>query len=509
MTDLATPPATGDDTASTPVAPARAESSAPSASAEPALATAPTAPTAPASPTAPLEWAPADKVQRHPWRRTLFIGIPVAAVAAVAWYFGTTLIAPGMVVGNVAVGGLTVDAATAKINAAVAETPLLLSVDGTEVLLTGAQLGAQVDAGPLAAGALASHPLWKIGSWFPSHGATLRPDLDAALATDALREAFPETSVAPVNAGLTYDPASLSFVAADGVDGRGVPRGAVRSALIAALNDAEPAERVEIAPAAVAPELPSSAAHTRAAVLNGMLDTIGFYVGSDRAVPIDRAVAASWITVEPDAAAGIFRFTVDGSGLPAIVATLPEQVNRAPVDAQEVVNSAGDVLQVVGAGVVGRELVGTDGVADAFTAQLNAGSANYQLDVTETPFGIAALHRRIEVDISDQRTYLFENDELVRSWSVSTGVPGHDTNLGRFKVFAHVRIQDMGSEAAGYLTKDVPWVSYYNGDEAFHGAYWHNNFGHPMSHGCVNMRLPEAKFVYEWAPIGTEVWVHG
>ena len=102
-----------------------------------------------------------------------------------------------------------------------------------------------------------------------------------------------------------------------------------------------------------------------------------------------------------------------------------------------------------------------------------------------------------------------EADELVRSWSVSTGVPGHDTNLGRFKVFAHVRIQDMGSEAAGYLTKDVPWVSYYNGDEAFHGAYWHNNFGHPMSHGCVNMRLPEAKFVYEWAPIGTEVWVHG
>ena len=51
-------------------------------------------------------------------------------------------------------------------------------------------------------------------------------------------------------------------------------------------------------------------------------------------------------------------------------------------------------------------------------------------------------------------------------------------------------------------------MSYFNGDEAFHSAYWHNNFGNRMSHGCVNMPIPEAKFVYEWAPIGTEVWVH-
>lgn len=526
MTDLATP-ATGDDAAPSPGAPGPAASDASASAAETvatltdaadgtatdatateATATDATATGATATTAAPLAWGPAASRPRHPWRRGLIIGVPVAAVLAAAWYFGTTLIAPGMVVGNVPVGGLTVDAATAKINAAVAETTLTLRVDGAEATVTGSDLGAHVDARPLATRALASHPLWNLGSWFPDSGPTLRPDLDVERAGGALRSAFPELYVAPLDAGVEYAPDAASFVAVDGVDGWGVPRVEVRAALLAALNDAEPAEQVEIAPAGIAPDIPSRAAHSRVSVLNGMLDSIGFYVGSERVAPIDRATAASWITVAADPAAGIIRFSVDDAALPAIVEGLPAQVNRDAVDTQQVVNSAGDVLRTIAEGSTGIALTSTDGIADAFAAQLNNGVAAYQLDVTETPFGVASLHRRIEVNVSTQRTTLFENDEAVRSWSVSTGLPGHDSDLGHFRVYAHVRIQDMGSEAAGYLTKDVPWVSYYNGDEAFHGAYWHNNFGNRMSHGCVNMRIPDAKFVYEWAPIGTEVWVH-
>jgi hypothetical protein len=517
VTDLATP-ATGDDAAPTLGAPTGAEVGASTVDATADAATdaaddttagsTPSDGTSADSTDTPLAWGPAPERARHPWRRGLLIGVPVAAVLAAAWYFGTTLIAPGMVVGNVPVGGLTVDAATAKINAAVADTALVLRVDGAEATVTGSDLGAHVDARPLAARALAAHPLWNVTSWFPDAGPTLRPALDAELAGGALRGAFPELYVAPVDAGVEYAPEAVGFVAVDGVDGWGVPQVEVRAALLAALNDAEPADHAEIAPAAIVPDIPSRAAHSRASVLNGMLDTIGFYVGSERVAPIDRATAASWIAVEPDPSAGIIRFAVDGSALPAIVEGLPAQVNRDAVDTQQVVNSAGDVLRTIAEGTTGIALTGTEGVADAFAAQLNNGVAAYQLDVTETPFGVANLHRRIEVNVSTQRTILYENDQVVRSWSVSTGLPGHDTNLGNFKVYAHVRIQDMGSEAAGYLTKDVPWVSYFNGDEAFHGAYWHNNFGNRMSHGCVNMRIPEAKFVYEWAPIGTEVWVH-
>jgi lipoprotein-anchoring transpeptidase ErfK/SrfK len=60
----------------------------------------------------------------------------------------------------------------------------------------------------------------------------------------------------------------------------------------------------------------------------------------------------------------------------------------------------------------------------------------------------------------------------------------------------------------GYDTPDVPWTMYFKWGFAIHGAYWHNNFGTPVSHGCVNMRLHEAKVLYEWAEVGTEVVVH-
>jgi lipoprotein-anchoring transpeptidase ErfK/SrfK len=60
-----------------------------------------------------------------------------------------------------------------------------------------------------------------------------------------------------------------------------------------------------------------------------------------------------------------------------------------------------------------------------------------------------------------------------------------------------------------YTVEDVPNVMYFNLDaEALHGAYWHNNFGNKMSHGCVNLPLYYATWLYGWAPLGTEVWVH-
>ena len=59
----------------------------------------------------------------------------------------------------------------------------------------------------------------------------------------------------------------------------------------------------------------------------------------------------------------------------------------------------------------------------------------------------------------------------------------------------------------GYDTPNVPWTMYFFRGYAIHGAYWHNNFGTPVSHGCVNMRVDEAKALYDWASVGTEVVV--
>jgi hypothetical protein len=113
--------------------------------------------------------------------------------------------------------------------------------------------------------------------------------------------------------------------------------------------------------------------------------------------------------------------------------------------------------------------------------------------------------RRIEIDVSDQRLVAWQGDVPVFETTVSTGKPGWRTLPGVFKVYR--KYEQTRMTGVDYDTPDVPWTMYYSGGFAIHGAYWHNNFGTPVSHGCVNLRVPEAKALYEWAPMGTEVVV--
>jgi lipoprotein-anchoring transpeptidase ErfK/SrfK len=59
-----------------------------------------------------------------------------------------------------------------------------------------------------------------------------------------------------------------------------------------------------------------------------------------------------------------------------------------------------------------------------------------------------------------------------------------------------------------YTTENVQWVMYFNGGQAFHGVYWHTNWGNRMSHGCVGMPISRAKQIYDWSASGTDVWIH-
>ena len=88
-------------------------------------------------------------------------------------------------------------------------------------------------------------------------------------------------------------------------------------------------------------------------------------------------------------------------------------------------------------------------------------------------------------------------------FTVSTGKQATPTVTGTFRIWAKTAVQDMygGNRAAGdfYFLEDVQWVQYFHEDYGFHGADWHDNFGQPMSRGCVNMRNEDAGWLYEWA----------
>ena len=122
--------------------------------------------------------------------------------------------------------------------------------------------------------------------------------------------------------------------------------------------------------------------------------------------------------------------------------------------------------------------------------------------------------RWVDVNVGQQITTAYENGKPVKVTLCSTGKgEGNLTELGVWKIYWRLPKQDMsgGSLASGdfYDLKDVPYPQYFHtSGEALHGTYWHDDFGRPRSHGCVNLSTPMSEWFYGWASIGTTVYVH-
>jgi lipoprotein-anchoring transpeptidase ErfK/SrfK len=116
----------------------------------------------------------------------------------------------------------------------------------------------------------------------------------------------------------------------------------------------------------------------------------------------------------------------------------------------------------------------------------------------------------VVVSLSLQALWAYEDGKVVRSTYVSTGMAGTPTPAGLFWVINKLPVQTMEGTISGqaYRVEDVPNVMYFNDDgDALHGTYWHANFGVPMSHGCVNLPLDVAAWMYDWAPMGMPVQI--
>jgi lipoprotein-anchoring transpeptidase ErfK/SrfK len=130
-----------------------------------------------------------------------------------------------------------------------------------------------------------------------------------------------------------------------------------------------------------------------------------------------------------------------------------------------------------------------------------------------------ATNKRIEVDLAKQRAYAYEDNRLVYNFLISSGTWGRTPN-GTFKIWTKVRSQKMsgGSKELGtyYYLPNVQNVMFFYNDSyerklgfSFHQAYWHNNFGVPMSHGCINMTTADSATLFGWAEVGTPVVIYG
>ena len=127
--------------------------------------------------------------------------------------------------------------------------------------------------------------------------------------------------------------------------------------------------------------------------------------------------------------------------------------------------------------------------------------------------------KRIEIDLTNQMLYAYDGENLAHTFLVSTGL-WNTTPTGTYKIWINLRSTTMigGSQELGtyYNLPNVPYTMYFYNDEipkyrgyGLHGAYWHNNFGYPMSHGCINISPENSKTLFYWVNEGLseDSWV--
>lgn len=123
----------------------------------------------------------------------------------------------------------------------------------------------------------------------------------------------------------------------------------------------------------------------------------------------------------------------------------------------------------------------------------------------------ALWERRVEISIGEQWLSAYEGDLLVFRAPVATGRDGFNTPVGDYAVYYKTPMQTMSGCMAGecWNVPHVPWAQYIVGGVALHGTYWHNNHGTGIrpSHGCINLRIEDAQWLYEWTSLGTPVQV--
>ncbi len=131
--------------------------------------------------------------------------------------------------------------------------------------------------------------------------------------------------------------------------------------------------------------------------------------------------------------------------------------------------------------------------------------------ILHTPKPAEVKGRWVAVDLYEQVLVAYEDDRMVYATLISSGLQKWATNEGLFHIWARPKLTEM-SGAMGrpdfYSLQAVPYVMYFDHDISLHGTYWHDGFGYRHSHGCVNMSITDARWMYDWTSgFYADTWV--
>ncbi|WP_175955307.1 L,D-transpeptidase family protein [Schaalia sp. Marseille-Q2122] len=477
----------------------------------------------------------------HPSRRRLWIASGVLASLvliggatgsyAYAAHYDTRAL-PGVSVAGQPVTGMDVASIGAMLEQRAKDVKVEVTVEGEAVSASLADLGVAVDATATVDQAMAGNASFtsKLGALFSSRDVAPVVSVDReklqSFADSLARKAGPVV----VNASVSLDPETNTFHATEAVSGTGLDVDALSQVAEQAAGTLSSASTTAVVQE-VKPEISTEEAQEMVAAAQALAGLeVSITDGIDD-FAADAATRASWVKV-PVSSDGksLEKPVVDEAKLRSWVEKTAEETNVAPKPGINNVDANGKVLVEARKGVKGFKVNNADAVTkDAFKS-LSEGKSfagDFDYDEVEAPYEsrqalpgaenalypAAEGEKWLEINLGNNSVSAYVGLSRVHGpVPIVPGSPGHETVTGLFHIYLKYDKQDMGCTPEWpYCAKDVPWVSYFHGSYAFHGAPWQDSFGWSGpggSHGCINMPVHEAKWVHQWSEMGTPVVSH-
>jgi len=340
----------------------------------------------------------------------------------------------------------------------------------------------------------------------------------------ALDKAYSED--APTNASVSLDATSGKFVATPDVSGTTIDPASVGAA-IDTIAKGGTTGTVSLTTKVASAAIQEAAAEQAAASANAVAAQSYKFTAGSKSYTLTADQVTPFITLTPDPANGAITVGVDQAAVvSALPAILTANITTPAVNEKDLYTPDGSTkIATQTWGQNGTTIADAD-AADAAKALSDAITAGQPLafDVKTTPqkFDVDKVNvggaydqpngsKWIDVNKSTFVVTLWDGTTKYTSFLCVTGAPPFTTPSGTFYIYSRFTSTDMkGYNADGttYFDKGVPWVSYFNGGIALHGAPWRDTFGYVGSHGCINLAVSNAKTLFDWAPLGTKVVVH-
>ena len=237
---------------------------------------------------------------------------------------------------------------------------------------------------------------------------------------------------------------------------------------------------------------------------------------------------ASWIKIT-NSTESAPTIAVDSSKVSQWVKAKAEEASSEPVTGERNVNASGQVVSTPTEAKDGKTVNNADAVATSITQSLGSNKAysgSFEATTVKAewkertiangaeklPYQAAPGEKWVDLNLSNKTVTAYEGATVVHGpVSIVDGAAETPTVTGTYKVYLQYESQTMRGENADgspYVAEDVPWVSYFYSGYAFHGAGWRSSFGYSGSHGCVNMPVSEAQWIYNWVDTNTVVQSH-